>query len=365
MEFRQLECFIAVAEELHFGRAAQRLCMTQPPLSRQIQLLEQDLGVTLFERSSRQVELSAAGRRFLRDARHLLEYSARATASARRTAGGDAGHITLGFTAVASYRLMPSLIMRARKRLPGVEIQLRETVSTDLSRLLLARELDAILARSVPQQAGIEARLIEREPLVLALPADSPLCEQEVVPLRLLQGQPFVLYSPREGKYFYDRIVGAFGLADVQPDYVQRASQTHTLLALVRAGLGVGIVPDSARELRLEGVEFRSLGQRDLYADMYLAWHAQHDNPALEAFLRQVAEVLPPRPEGSDSRGRARRVVAVQRDGQGIEQASVAFNVTGQGIAWRSRRSTRGAGSRMALALLNVTRRSHPTSGSR
>ena len=240
------------------------------------------------------MELSAAGRRFLRDARHLLEYSARAAATARRTSGGDAGHITLGFTAVASYRLMPSLIVRARKRLPGVEIQLRETVSTDLSRLLLGRELDAILARSVPQQAGIESRLIEREPLVLALPAGSPLCAHEVVPLRLLQGQPFVLYSPREGKYFYDRIVGAFGLADVQPDYVQRASQTHTLLALVRAGLGVGIVPDSARELRLEGVEFRSLGQRDLYADMYLAWHAQHDNPALAAFLRQVAEVLPP-----------------------------------------------------------------------
>ena len=150
--------------------------------------------------------------------------------------------------------------------------------------------MDAILARSVPQQSGIEARLIEREPLVLALPAGSPLCAHAVVPLRLLQGQPFVLYSPREGKYFYDRIVGAFGLADVQPEYVQRASQTHTLLALVRAGLGAGIVPDSARELRLEGVEFRPLGQRDLYADMYLAWHTQHDNPALAAFLTQVAE---------------------------------------------------------------------------
>jgi DNA-binding transcriptional LysR family regulator len=276
MEFRQLECFIAVAEELHFGRAAERLCMTQPPLSRQIQLLEQDLGVTLFERNSRQVLLSAAGRRFLRDARHLLEFSARAAATARRTSGGEAGHITLGFTAVASYRLMPSMIMQARKLLAGVEIQLRETVSTD---------------RSVPQQAGIESRLIEREPLVLALPAGSPLCEHETVPLRLLQGQPFVLYSPREGKYFYDRIVGAFGLADVQPDYVQRAGQTHTLLALVRAGLGVGIVPDSARELRFEGVEFRPIGQRNLYADMYLAWHAQHDNPALDAFLTRVVGV--------------------------------------------------------------------------
>lgn len=291
MEFRQLECFIAVAEELHFGRAAERLCMTQPPLSRQIQLLEQDLGVTLFERNSRQVLLSAAGRRFLRDARHLLEFSARAAATARRTSGGDAGHITLGFTAVASYRLMPSMIMQARKLLAGVEIQLRETVSTDLARLLVARELDAILARSVPQQAGIESRLVEREPLVLALPVGSPLCEHETVPLRLLQGQPFVLYSPREGKYFYDRIVGAFGLADVQPEYVQRAGQTHTLLALVRAGLGVGIVPDSARELRFDGVEFRPIGQRNLYADMYLAWHAQHDNPALDAFLQRVVDV--------------------------------------------------------------------------
>lgn len=303
MEFRQLECFIAVAEELHFGRAAERLCMTQPPLSRQIQLLEQDLGVTLFERNSRQVLLSAAGRHFLRDARHLLEYSARAAATARRTSGGEAGHITLGFTAVAAYRLMPSMIMRARKLLAGVEIQLRETVSTDLERLLLAREVDAILARSIPHQTGIEARLIEREPLVLALPANSPLCEHATVPLRLLQGQPFVLYSPREGKYFYDRIVGAFGLADVQPDYVQRAGQTHTLLALVRAGLGVGIVPDSARELRFEGVEFRPIGQRNLYADMYLAWHTHHDNPALDAFLQRVAveggasdHGLPPRP---------------------------------------------------------------------
>ena len=294
MEFRQLECFIAVAEELHFGRAAERLCMTQPPLSRQIQLLEQDLGVTLFERNSRQVLLSAAGRRFLRDARHLLEFSAQAAATARRTSGGEAGHITLGFTAVAAYRLMPSMIMQARKLLGGVEIQLRETVTTDLSRLLLARELDAILARSVPQQAGIESRLVEREPLVLALPAGSPLCEHATVPLRLLQGQPFVLYSPREGKYFYDRIVGAFGLADVQPQYVQRAGQTHTLLALVRAGLGVGIVPDSARELRFEGVEFRPIGQRNLYADMYLAWHAQHDNPALDAFLQRVAKVREP-----------------------------------------------------------------------
>ncbi|MFJ1302939.1 LysR family transcriptional regulator [Pseudomonadota bacterium AL_CKDN230030165-1A_HGKHYDSX7] len=291
MEFRQLECFVAVAESLHFGRAAERLCMTQPPLSRQIQLLEQALGVTLFERNSRQVELTAAGRHFLRDARHLLEYSARAAATARRASGGEAGHITLGFTAVASYRLMPAMIMQARKVLADVEIQLRETVSTDLNRLLLAREVDAILARSVPRQPGVEARLIVREPLLLALPDGSALLEHDSITLKQLHGQPFVLYSPREGKYFYDRIVGAFGLAGVQPRFVQSAGQTHTLLALVRAGLGVGIVPDSARELRLDGVHFRPLSMRNFNADMYLAWHAQHENPALAAFLERVARI--------------------------------------------------------------------------
>lgn len=291
MELRQLECFIAVAEELHFGHAAARLCMTQPPLSRQIQLLERDLGVVLIERSSRRVELTAAGRSFLRDARHVLEFSLRAAATARRTSVGEAGHIALGFTAVASFRLMPALLMRARKLLPDVEIELREMVSIDLGRSLIAGELDLMLARHLPRHDGLECRLIEREPLVLALPQDSPLAEMSAVPLLALHRQPFIIYAPNEGKYFHDRIVGALDLAGAEPRFVQRAGQTHTVLALVRAGLGVGIVPDSAKELRLEGVVFRPLAQKNLHAEMYLVWQQKHDNPAVDAFLRRVAEV--------------------------------------------------------------------------
>ncbi|WP_459614900.1 LysR family transcriptional regulator [Bordetella sp. 2513F-2] len=289
MELRQLECFVAVAEALHFGRAAARLRMTQPPLSRQIQLLEQELGVVLLERHSRVVKLTAAGHRLLRDARHLLDFSARAALVARRTSDGEMGHLTLGFTAVAAYRLMPTLLMQARRVLPDVAIQLREMVSVDLGRLLLAGELDVVLARHVPLHQGLEMRLIEREPLILALPSGAPLCDFDTVPLRALHQQPLVLYAPNEGQYFYDRIVGALGLANVSPHYVQRASQTHTLLALVRAGLGYGIVPDSARELRFEGVEFRPIAQKNLYADIYLAWRSRHDNPALDAFLNRVA----------------------------------------------------------------------------
>ena len=120
MEFRQLACFVAVAEELHFGRAADRLCMTQPPLSRQIQLLEHTLGVSLFDRNSRHVHLTAAGRRFLQDARQLLAHAERAAQMARRTSEGEAGSMSLGFTAVGAYRLMPTLVVRAREVLPDV-----------------------------------------------------------------------------------------------------------------------------------------------------------------------------------------------------------------------------------------------------
>ncbi|SAI58619.1 LysR family transcriptional regulator [Bordetella ansorpii] len=293
MDLRQLSCFVAVAEELHFGRAAARLRMTQPPLSRQIQLLEQDLQVQLFERSSRSVTLTAAGARLLRDARHLLDLAARTMQTARRTADGEAGELTLGFTAVAAYRLMPSLLMRARQALPEVGIRLREMVSADLGRLLLAGELDVVLARHLPPHQHLRTHLIEREPMILALPAGSPLGRHDAVPLSALHQQPLILYSPNEGRYFHDRVVGALGLADVQPHYVQQAGQTHTLVAMVRAGLGYGLVPDSARELRLEGVEYRPLAQQTLHADLYLAWRSRHDNPAVTAFLMHVAGIAP------------------------------------------------------------------------
>ncbi|WP_233238422.1 LysR family transcriptional regulator [Bordetella sp. LUAb4] len=291
MELRQLECFVAVAEELHFGRAAARLRMTQPPLSRQVQMLERSLGVTLFERSSRVVTLTAAGRSFLRDARHLLEFSNHAALQARRTATGTAGHVTLGFTAVAAYRLMPAIVTQARRELPDVDIQLREMVSIDLGRLLVAGDLDLVLARHLPRVAGLGHRLLEREPLMLAVPRGWPLARLDSVSLQALDGQPFISYSPNEGKYFHERIAAALGQAGVRPDIVQHASQTHTLLALVRAGLGVGIVPASARELRLDGVHFTDLADCTLRADMYLAWRMPQDNPAVPALLDCVARM--------------------------------------------------------------------------
>jgi DNA-binding transcriptional LysR family regulator len=149
MELSQLRCFVAVAEELHFGRAAKRLFMTQPPLSRQIQLLEHDLGVELLERSSRQVHLSAAGHSFLRDARQILAFAQQASTSAQRVARGEAGRLTLGFTAVSAYSMIPQLLAQAQHALPNVDLVLREMVSVAQVEALASRMIDIGFIRQV------------------------------------------------------------------------------------------------------------------------------------------------------------------------------------------------------------------------
>lgn len=288
MDLRQLECFVAVAEELHFGRAAARLCMTQPPLSRQIQLLEAHVGTRLLERSSRVVHLTPAGRRFLRAARQMLAYARGAVQLAQRTARGEAGHLALGFTTVSGYRLMPTLVKRAQHRMPALDIELREMVSGELSRQLITGELDVMLSRHVPRVSDVRHCLIEREPLVLAMTPDCVLAAHASVPLKALDGFPFVAYDAAGSRYLHERICGAFALHDVSPRVVQRAIQTHTLLTLVKTGLGVGIVPASAGERCPQGVVFRPLRQAGLVAEVFLAWRVGQDNAALDQFLEHV-----------------------------------------------------------------------------
>lgn len=213
IELHQLRCFVAVAEELHFGRAARRLFMTQPPLSRQIQLLEHALGIALLERSSRQVSLTAAGERFLRDARHILEFSARAEQAAQRVAHGGAGRITLGFTAVSAYRMIPMLLAHAARALPDVDIELREMVSTVQIDALASRMLDAGFVRQRAARQPLEYRLVQREPMLVAVAEGAPLAACERIGPDELDRQPFIAYSPNEGKYFHDLISGLFANA--------------------------------------------------------------------------------------------------------------------------------------------------------
>ena len=289
----QLRCFIAVAEERHFGRAAERLDMTQPPLSRQIQQLEKDLGVALLERSNRLIALTAAGRSFLNDAKRIVRLAEEAHLSARRVAGGEGGTLTIGFIPAASYALIPRIVSMTNHAMPGVEVILKEMVTADQIESLYARRIDIGLLRLPVDRERIEAVCISRDPLVLAVPEDHPFSLMSTVNVGKLDLQPFVMYAPVESRYHHDLVSNLFARADINPRYVQYAREAHTILALVGAGLGLAIVPASAARLRPPNVSIRRLDLTvSIFSELSLAWLKQKDNPAVSAFCQVVHSSL-------------------------------------------------------------------------
>jgi DNA-binding transcriptional LysR family regulator len=291
-EFNQLRCFVAVAEELHFGRAAHRLNMTQPPLSRQIQLLEHELGVTLFDRTSRSVQLTQAGRVFLPEARQMLRLAEGAAMSARRVERGEAGLVTLGYTAGSSYGFLPRLVNLAMAEMPDVDLVLREMISARQMEALGAGQLDAGLVRLPVDRRGNELICVLREPLMLAVPENHSFAGGEPRRLRDLDRAPFIMYStdsPTEGRYFHDLTTSVFRAAGIAPNYVQHCTQVHAVLALVSAGMGVALVPRSAGNLLARGVVLRELQPmlRPM-AELNMIWRRGNDNPAFQVFRNSV-----------------------------------------------------------------------------
>jgi DNA-binding transcriptional LysR family regulator len=287
-ELTQLRCFVAAAEELHFGHAAERLHMTQPPLSRQIQILERILGVQLLKRTSRIVRLTPAGRTFLPEARHILHLAESAAVSTRRTAAGEAGSVAIGFTAAAGYSFLPELIARARERLPGVDFALEEMVTAEQVEALSSHRIDVALLRP-PVRREFESVRVLREPLLAALPANHRLVKGRLPTLSDFDRQPFVMYSPYEARYFYDLLAAIFATAGVAPRFVQHMTQVHAILALVRAGLGAALVPTAAASLRFEGVALRPIATRPARpVELFLAWERDNDNPVLPAFVEMA-----------------------------------------------------------------------------
>ena len=285
-ELRQLRCFVAAAEELHFGRAAARVNMTQPPLSRQIQLLERAVGVKLLDRTSRLVKLTPAGRVFLLDARRILRLAESAALTSRRTASGESGTITLGFTAVSGYNFLPRFLTLAAARLPNVVFSLKEMVSTDQTEALLTGRIDAGLLRPPVERPEFSKMRILSEPLLAALPLGDARLQSATLSLADFDRKPFIMYASEGARYFHDMLVGLFDSHGVAPVYVQFLSQIHSVLALVQSGMGATLVPEAASSLHFDSVQFRPVCLTPSHpVELYLVWRSDNDNPALEPLL--------------------------------------------------------------------------------
>lgn len=293
LDFGQLRCFAAVAEELHFGRAAARLNMTQPPLSRQIQVLERVLDVQLLDRTSRSVRLTAAGRSFLPEALRILRLAETATHVTRQVAAGRAGVLKLGFTAASAYDFLPRLVIACRTAMPDVTLSLREMVTRDQVEAILSGQIDAGFIRLPVNYPELQTERALAEPLVVALPEAHPLVTRSILRLADLNDEAVIGYAPHEASYFHDLMIGLFSGAGARPRIVQQLTQIHSILALVRAGIGLALVPAAAESLRFVGVAFRPLDlAQPRPAELHLAWRRGSDVPLL-ASLRGLLREMP------------------------------------------------------------------------
>ena len=286
-QLNQLRCFVAVAEELHFGRAAERLNMTQPPLSRQIQVLERILGVSLLDRTSRSVTLTHAGAAFLLEARRVLRLADTATINARRIALGDAGRLAIGFTAASGYSVLPKLIKLARAELPNVDLTLREMVTHEQVEALIDGRIDLGLLRPPVNRLEFDTTPLTNEPLLAALPDGDARLDKDSLALADFDGLPFIMYATEGAQYFHAMLVSLFRAAGVVPVFVQHMSQIHSILSLVRAGIGAALVPEAASSLHFEGVHFRPVTTEPKRpVELVMTWRTNNPNPSLKRFLQ-------------------------------------------------------------------------------
>ena len=290
MELRKLRYFVVLAEELHFGRAARRLHITQPPLSMAIQSLEEELGVKLFTRAPRRVAVTHAGAAFLEQARTLLARAQDAIELARAADRGEVGRLTIGFMSATIYTLLPPLLRDFAARFPAVKLELRELAMPQQLVQLRSGEIDVGFVRPPVEDAELEAETVLREPLVVALPRGHPLAKLRRIPARRLGAESFVLFQRQPGLVLHHLVVRFCVQNGFTPRVAQEATQSHAVVGLVSAGIGVALVPESVQKTRMRGVEYRPLLEKSPPVETALAWRRADASPALAAFRKTTRE---------------------------------------------------------------------------
>ncbi|MES2317668.1 MAG: LysR family transcriptional regulator [Pseudomonadota bacterium] len=288
MELRHLRYFIAVAEELNFTRAAERLHIGQPPLSHAIQALEADVGAQLFERTKRWVRMTEAGRLFLDDARRILGLAEQAADTARRAQRGEAGILRIGFTfSTPLTPLFAAVINRYRQQFPAVTLTLHEMATLPQIDALGQRTLDLGFVRptELPAPEGIALTTLREDPLVAVLPAALPLARKEAISIAELRDMPFVMYPPNAGTGIYPQIFRLCRAAGFVPHIGQLAGEASTIIGLVAAGCGVSVLPASFDRIRLDGVCYRAIADEGANTTLLLAQRSGEHSPLVDAFV--------------------------------------------------------------------------------
>jgi DNA-binding transcriptional LysR family regulator len=286
MDLRHLRYFVTVAEELHFGRAAQKLHISQPPLSMQIRSLEEELGVMLLHRTQRHVSLTQAGHAFLQEARQILARLEQAVLMTRRAGRGEIGELAVSFISVADYNVLPVVLREFRQGFPQVNLTLRESTTDAQVRDLLGGRIDVGFVLPPIDEAALQSVCIVREPLVAALPDRHPLAQRSgKLALANLKDAPFILFPRQIAPGLYDDVVSFCRAAGFSPRVEQEAIQMQTIVSLVSAELGVALIPASLTNLRRTGVTYKALREASPLTEIHLTWRRSDELPALRVFV--------------------------------------------------------------------------------
>jgi DNA-binding transcriptional LysR family regulator len=295
MELRHLRYFAAVAEELHFGRAALRLKIAQPPLSQQIQKLERELGVALFTRSRRSVQLTDAGRALLPEAQRILAAAQSAADLARRAGAGEIGQISIGFVSSAMYLLLPRILRELHREAPALRVALRDMPSHQIIDALHNRVLDLGLARGPFRDNTLETLKINDDPFIAALPGDHRLAGDGPLEVADLAEENILIFPRHLRPEMYDAIVAVCRRAGFGPKFEELDVMPHqVILTMVAAGRGIALVPDSFKSVVYPGVVYRAFTAAPLSMEILLVWHRENHDPAVVRFLHVARELFDP-----------------------------------------------------------------------
>lgn len=291
MDMRHLRCFVAVSEELHFGRAAERLHLTQPPVSLAIKELEEELGVTLLERTSRRITLTRAGEDALRDARAVLAAADTMRRRAREAAQGLMGSLSIGFISLPAYSFLPPTLRSFTEDYQGVKVSLQEGTTDQIIHDVENGSLDVGMVFRIPDlPAALSSRLVHMEPLVVALPESHPLAGSSRVALEKLSQERFLGFERHQGPLMFDAIVATCMRHGFSPKLFP-ARQMHTIVSLVSGGIGVALVPGSVRALHREGVVYRNMKGEKTVVETIAVWRRSDDSPLVKALLTYLPKV--------------------------------------------------------------------------